>query len=130
MLMLICLLGDYMPMHCCTHPSCDMLNTVEVLAGEHHSTEFLQGCSYPSDSRSLQRDEEQASAVFLTELAMGLRLYAPGLISTFCVDWSLQILRAVTSTCCFYGCVVHFQLFAQDDSTHADSVVFARTPWR
>jgi hypothetical protein len=71
--------------------------------------------------RARRRDEEHASAVFLTELATGLLLYAPGLILPFCVDWSGHILRSVTSACCFYGCVVHFQLFAQDDSTHADS---------
>ena len=79
--------------------------------------------------RARRRDEGQASAVFLSELATGLLLYAPWLILPFCVDWSGQILRAVTSACCFYVAWCIFNC-TQDDSTHADSPVLARTPRR
>ena len=51
--------------------------------------------------RACRRDEEHASAVFLTELATGLLSYAPGLILPFCVDWSGHILRSVTSRMLF-----------------------------
>ena len=52
--------------------------------------------------RACRRDEEHASAVFLTELATGLLSYAPGLILPFCVEWSGQILRAVTCAGCMH----------------------------